>query len=837
MGRTSLAVIGALVVSNSLAAFTWGQSTSRPATLAERMAALRRGWTQGREESSASDRSEPQSRSFLPNGLLGRRPETDTAMRVPPPSSSDSAAQSVLPPRAGSAQSGSTSSNPPLESTLPGLGGSRLPSNAVAPPYSANAPATDIARELADDPDYPVIRGETPGATASRYSTSPARTAQLDDSAVRRSPQRRAPMHVDPNELQRELVGTFPTTSNDSSKTDSTASASPAAPESVPTESPFALPTKQGEPPTNAPVDNHWVSPDASTSGPAKASKETQPTSSSPAEPQFRVLESPTTGTRGAAPTDSHGDLRAAFGHGAPAATADSNHETKAPAAAGPRDLFSNTKNSGGGDSALLVSQQTPVITTDIRGPRQILVGREATFRVRLENKGSIAAEGIVASVRIPSWADVIDTDASAGTVQPTQSGTAGVLEWQLVRLDTRSAATLDVRLVPRNSRPLELGVSYTVSPVGSRAVVEVQEPKLGIHVSGPDDVLYGKPQVFRLTITNPGTGVAEDVKIDLLPPGGGDAAVSTHPLGDLAAGSSKTVEVELTAREAGKLAVKAHATAEGGLSADADKEIFCRKPELQIDWRGPDQKYAGTQATYYFRVRNPGTAPAEDVTVRVSLPEGAEYAGASEGQTLDAQRREVSWRVGTLGPGDDYYMELKCLVQTPGANQLKLFAATANGDLTDSKLAETNVVALADLKLEVSDPSGPVAVGEEAIYEIRVKNRGTSAAKEINIVALFSAGIEPDQVEGPHSVADGRVTFRTIDELAAGREVNFRIRAHALQAGTHVFRAEVLCRDSEIKLAAEETTRFYADDLPADSSPAEQSALRSQQFDEPQTR
>ena len=41
------------------------------------------------------------------------------------------------------------------------------------------------------------------------------------------------------------------------------------------------------------------------------------------------------------------------------------------------------------------------------------------------------------------------------------------------------------------------------------------------------------------------------------------------------------------------------------------------------------------------------------------------------------------------------------------------------------------------------------------------------------------------------------------------------RIRAHAAQAGTHVFRAEVLCSDLEIKLAAEETTRFYADDVP----------------------
>jgi uncharacterized repeat protein (TIGR01451 family) len=346
--------------------------------------------------------------------------------------------------------------------------------------------------------------------------------------------------------------------------------------------------------------------------------------------------------------------------------------------------------------------------------------------------------------------------------------------------------------------------------------------------------VLFSEPQLFRLTLTNPGTGVAENVKINLLPPGGGQETATSHPVGDLEPGSTKTVEVELTAREAGKLFVKAVATAEGGLTSDASKEIFCRKPELEVDWRGPETKYAGTLATYFFRVRNPGTAAAENVTVQVTLPEGAEFTSGSEGQSYDAKQRQVAWQVGTLGPGDDNYMELKCVVKTAGANQFRVNAASTTADLSAEKLAETNVVALADLKLEVSDPSGPIAVGDQAVYEIRVQNRGANTAKEVNIVALFSEGIEPDQVEGAmYTVADGRVTFRTIDELPADREIVLRIRAHALQAGTHVFRAEVLCRDLDIKLAAEETTRFYADDVQSEgSTPAEQSASRSDSFE-----
>jgi hypothetical protein len=159
--------------------------------------------------------------------------------------------------------------------------------------------------------------------------------------------------------------------------------------------------------------------------------------------------------------------------------------------------------------------------------------------------------------------------------------------------------------------------------------------------------------------------------------------------------------------------------------------------------------------------------------------------------------------------------MELKCQVKNPGIARLDVRAATASEDVVDTIVAETEVVALADLKLEVGDPAGPVPQGEEAEYTIRVHNRGTNTAEQVNVVALFSEGIEPRTAEGGQfTIADGRVTFRTIDSLAAGREIVLTIRAQAKVPGTHVFRAEVFCNDLSIKLAAEETTRFFADEV-----------------------
>jgi uncharacterized repeat protein (TIGR01451 family) len=703
--------------------------------------------------------------------------------------------------------------------TLPGLGGSPLPqaraaTNSTGPVTGINASnQPPIAEPRPASAAASSQRINNPYIAEQRSTAKPA--APVVRSSPRQSPVQRPTPHVDPEALRRELAGSYPVKTDTSEPVARTAQANVTANADEATTEPSLAtePVATTTEPTLEEATPAITVPDEMPSEVVENSVDAAPTIT-PKTTSSR--EAPT--SRSAADAfQATSDFSAAFGSDFPARSARNKSTDSDKPQARSKEAFGEPEQSTSNDPTVLASNETPVITTDIRGPKQITIGREASYRLQLQNQSDAAAEGIVATIRIPTWAEVVDTSASQGMIQqPRNAVGTGQLEWQLSRLEGQASETLDIKLIPRASRPLELGVSWTLSPVGSKAVVQVQEPKIQMSVSGPDEVLFSEPQLFRLMLSNPGTGVAENVKIDLIPPGSTQGTATSHVVGNLAPGASRTVEVELTAREAGKLFVKAIATAEGGLTTEAAKEIFCRKPELEVDWRGPESKYAGTPATYYLRVRNPGTAPADDVTLTAALPAGADFISASEGQSYDAEKREVSWQVGTLGPGDDNYMELKCLVNTAGVNHLRINAASSTGDLADEKLAETKVVALADLKLQVSDPNGPVAVGEQAVYEIRVQNRGASTASDVNVVALFSEGIEPDQVEGAmYNVADGRVTFRTIEELPAGREIVLRIRARAAQAGTHVFRAEVLCRDLEIKLAAEETTRFYAEDVP----------------------
>ena len=463
----------------------------------------------------------------------------------------------------------------------------------------------------------------------------------------------------------------------------------------------------------------------------------------------------------------------------------------------------------------VLFSSRQPVIVWNIEGPQSIVVGRQAEYRVTLENKGDVAARELTAVIAAPAGAEVVDSAASNGEVErgaAAEGDAAGEIRWSLYELAAGASQTLTIQLIPRSGREMQLGVQWSHAPVGGQATVEVQEPKLQMAITGPGDVLFGKSQRYALTLSNPGNGAAEGVVIELTPPGAGEDSVVRHEVGKLAPGETKKIELELTAREAGELPIKASATATGDLRAEATKTVLCRKAELQVDWRGPEKKFAGAVATYYLRVRNPGTAAADGVAVEVNLPAGAELVEASEGHAWDADRRALSWPAAGLDAGAERFMEVQCRLSKPGVNRMELAARTTGGDLNDEKIAEVTVEALADLKLEVSDPKGVVPVGELALYEIRVQNRGQSAARGVNVVAMFSEGLEPSHVEGSqHSIRDGRVAFRTIDDLPAGGETVFRIHAKATQTGTHVFRTEVSCEELQVKLAAEETTRFFA--------------------------
>jgi uncharacterized repeat protein (TIGR01451 family) len=353
--------------------------------------------------------------------------------------------------------------------------------------------------------------------------------------------------------------------------------------------------------------------------------------------------------------------------------------------------------------------------------------------------------------------------------------------------------------------------------------VVDVQEPKLQMHLTGPKEVNFGEKVIYKLTFSNPGDADAENVVVTLPAIGGGNEPADSHTIGPLRAGENKTVEMELVAREMGRLSIKAEAVADNGLRAAVSQDITVRRAGLKVDLEGPKTLFARANASYKVTVINTGNAAAADVQVAVQLPAKAKYVSSSDGGQASGER--IVWTLSSLEPGQQQVLRFKCQLETGGANRLQ--AAVVAGDLKDLASLSTDVQSVADLTLSVVEPEGVYPIDEEVTYEVRIKNRGTSAAEGVNVVAYFSEGLEATSASGArYQLAPGRVMFATITSIAADKELVLKIKARADQPGNHVFRAEVHSAAMGAgKLAQEGTTRFYGDDA-SESSSAEPEAV-----------
>jgi uncharacterized repeat protein (TIGR01451 family) len=459
-----------------------------------------------------------------------------------------------------------------------------------------------------------------------------------------------------------------------------------------------------------------------------------------------------------------------------------------------------------------LMSHQSPILSVETFGPRKMIVGKEAAYELALRNTGSVAADELLVLVDLPAWAEVQRVEASVGTAQSVAgAGPQRQLQWKIGRLEAKGQQRLTLKIVPRENRPLDLAVRWDYKQTASQVVIEVQEPKLAIHVEGPREVLYGKKELYKIKVSNSGSGDAENVVIRLLPLGTGDNGVATHNFGTIAAGEEKAIEVELTARQSGLLTMKVEALAASGARAEAAEPVLVRRAALTLHVEAPKLQYVGSTAVYRMRISNPGNAPANNLVLTAGIPAGMKLLSSSEGGQPKDDGAAVSWKLDSLGATVEKVFEIKCAFKQEGPSRLNI-AATAEDDLSVATDAVTRVEAIANLAMEVTNPTGPIPVGEETQYEVRVSNRGTKSAEQIEIAALFSQGIEPTAAEGgPHKLAPGQVTFDTVPSLAAGQELRLKITAKAQAAGSHIFRAEVRCLPLATRLVREETTYFYA--------------------------
>lgn len=285
-----------------------------------------------------------------------------------------------------------------------------------------------------------------------------------------------------------------------------------------------------------------------------------------------------------------------------------------------------------------------PLVQLDVTAPAQVLIGEELTFHLRLTNRGTGAALGLVIEDQLPA-----QLEHAAGSQIEYEVG------------DLAPGASREIDLTVRAVRPGPL-TNHVVARSGeqvlaeSRAAVEILAPALEVAVEGPKRRYLERQAVYTLSISNPGTAPAHDVELVTHLPAGfqfveadqfGHYDPQTRTvhwrLEQLPPREIGTVTLTALPLEAGEHRLRVETSADDGLESATEQTIIVEGVAailfevVDVD----DPVEVGGEATYEIRVTNQGTKTASNLQIAALLSDDLRPLAAA-GPTrhiLDGQR------------------------------------------------------------------------------------------------------------------------------------------------------------------------------------------------------
>ncbi len=461
----------------------------------------------------------------------------------------------------------------------------------------------------------------------------------------------------------------------------------------------------------------------------------------------------------------------------------------------------------------LPVGRQEPAVSLEWVGSPVAKIGAPSNYSLVVRNICNMPVQQVMVRVRIPAG-------LSVQGAEPRAANEGGILVWDLGTLMARQERVIQLKLQAdaKGDVAPQAWVTFTGSSVMR---IRVREPKLMVKCSVAEKVLVGDAAAFTLTVSNPGDGSADLVKIRAVLSEGLEHARGNQidfDIGNLAAGESRNVTLLCATRAGGIQQCEATAEAEGGLVSKDTATLNVIMPRLDLQIVGPRLRYLDRKAIYALRVTNPGDAPASNVTVADMVPAGFKVLAASDGGRHDFQTRTVSWFLGEVGPGQTREVKLEVQAVNPGEHEHKATAVGARGLRAESKLM-TKVEGLAALLVEMVDTEDPIEAGGETAYEVRITNTGSKVENDIKLIATIPDKMQFKNSQGPvrYREEGKTVVFDPIPALAPRADAIFRINVKALEPGTVRFKIQVTSANLIDPVVKMEATRIYSDSLESD--------------------
>ncbi len=485
------------------------------------------------------------------------------------------------------------------------------------------------------------------------------------------------------------------------------------------------------------------------------------------------------------------------------------NNNSQTPSAANQPGAFSTGQGEPGAKA--LAGPQAPQLIIEKFAPDELLVGKSAVWKTVVKNMGQTVANGVEIRDLVPRGTQLIETNPPAG------KGMAGDLIWKIGDLPPGKQVVVSMELMP-----LDEGKVGSVAQVSFQTATSaegvVAKPQLALQTQGVREIGIGNSTELTIILSNPGTGTAKNVVLtENVPPQLQHEAkdsVLTYNVGDLKPDQTQTIRLKMTAIRAGKFANILTASADPSLNAESRFEMEVVAPKLTMEVAGPTRRFLEREGAYKIKVTNPGTAPANNVALKVQLPNGLQFVSANNAGSFDRQTRTVQWLLEQLPANDSGEVEL-VVTPTQSGQQTITYQASADKGIAANGQKECLVEGMAALLTQLSDTNDPVLVGERTTYLINVVNQGSKASENVQVSAQIPPGMEFLNAEGPTKFQVGpnnTIIFEATPQLSAKAEMNYKILVKGTQPGDQRLKLSVISDELSAPVTKEESTQVYQD-------------------------
>lgn len=356
---------------------------------------------------------------------------------------------------------------------------------------------------------------------------------------------------------------------------------------------------------------------------------------------------------------------------------------------------------------SIAVGVREPVLTLRVEGPSQVNVGDVVEHVIVIENSG----DGIADAVRLEAEMPEALRFTEQKGMEVAKSLAPGKTQKVIVKSIAQTPGMSDLSFI---------AIAGSVKSNATPSVLKVVQPELNVSLSGPRMNFVQRDGIYSIRLENSGEAAVSDVKVKLAIPDGINITTINRQAASNDQEQSLTWTFDSIAAEATELIqLKATATKPGQQVCHVDvssKENQAKHFELSTkvltraeinmhvrNQTGPVQ--IGEKAEFSIAIENTGSRDADNVTVRVELPDTL-MPVKQDGVTVDEFNRSFLFNKPSLAPGQRHEFTFSAVGAAGG--EFVVRSVMENSSSQPNIIAEDTIFVYEVDEFRVSEALGP---------------------------------------------------------------------------------------------------------------------------------